>query len=190
MTCVKGKSEFLITAKMKDDTSVRLSAVKERTSRIIPPKLRQTLTVDNGKEFSGHEQLSERLQLPFYFAHACSSNERATNKNTNGLRRQFFPKKTDFRNISHHALAHVTNQLDNRPRKRLNYLTPLEVLTQAGFALLDGNSGQESKVRFFSPNGSVLKSLTLAKRTPFSGLLYQPMAINLRDVQAVHVDQE
>ena len=138
MTCVERKSGFLITSKMKDGTSARLNAAKERAFRIIPPKLRQTLTVDNGKEFAGHEQLSERLQLPIYFAHAYSSNERATNENTNGLLRQYFPKKTDFRDISHHALAHVTNRLNNRPRKRLNYLTPLEVLTKAGFALQMG----------------------------------------------------
>ena len=51
------------------------------------------------------------------------------------LLRQYFPKKTDFRDISHHALAHVTNRLNNRPRKRLHYLTPLEALNKAGFAL-------------------------------------------------------
>lgn len=135
MTCVERKSGFLITAKMKDGTSSRLNAAKERAFRSIPSELRQTLTVDNGKEFAGHEQLSERLQMAIYFAHAYSSNERATNENTNGLLRQYFPKKTDFRDISHHALAHVTDQLNNRPRKRLNYLTPLETLTKAGFAL-------------------------------------------------------
>jgi IS30 family transposase len=95
----------------------------------------RSLTVDNGKEFAGHQQLSQRLQMPIYFAHAYSSNERATNGNTNGLLRQYFPKKTDFRDISHHALAHVTDQLNNRPRKRLNYLTPLETLIKAGVAL-------------------------------------------------------
>jgi len=135
MTCVERKSGFLITAKMKDGTSARLNAAKERAFRSIPPKLRQTLTVDNGKEFAGHEQLSERLQLPIYFAHAYSSNERATNENTNGLLRQYFPKKTDLRDISHHALAYVTERLNNRPRKRLNYLTPLEAINKAGFAL-------------------------------------------------------
>ena len=135
MNCVERKSGFLITAKMKDGTSDRLNAAKERAFRIIPRKLRQTLTVDNGKEFAGHEQLSERLQIPIYFAHAYSSNERATNENTNGLLRQYFPKKTDFRDISHQALAHVTNRLNNRTRKSLNYLTPLETLIKAGFAL-------------------------------------------------------
>jgi len=115
---------------MKAATSARLNAAKERACRIIPPRLRQTLTVDDGKEFAGHQQLSQRLQIPIYFAHACSSNERATN----GLLRQYFPKKTDFRDISHHPLAHATDRLNNRPRKRLNYLTPLETLIKAGFA--------------------------------------------------------
>ena len=90
---------------------------------------------DVASAMQSREQLRERLQLPIYFAHAYSSNERATNENTNGLLRQYFPKKTDFRDISHHALAHVTNRLNNRPRKRLNYLTPLEALNKAGFAL-------------------------------------------------------
>jgi IS30 family transposase len=63
------------------------------------------------------------------------SNERATNENTNGLLRQYSPKKTGFRDISHHALAYVTARLNNRPRKRLNYLTPLETLNKVGFAL-------------------------------------------------------
>ena len=135
MTCVERKSGYLVTAKMKDGTSARLNSAKQRVFRSIPPALRLTLTVDNGKEFAAHEQLSGRLQMPVYFAHAYSSNERATNENTNGLLRQYFPKKTDFRDVSHHALAHVTERLNNRPRKRLNYLTPIEALQRAGFAL-------------------------------------------------------
>jgi len=140
MTCVERKSGFLITAKMKDGTSAWLNAAKERAFRSIPPELRQTLTVDNGKEFASHEQLSQCLGMPprcreNSFAHPYSSNERATNENTNGLLRQYFPKKTDFRDISNHALAHVTDRINNRPRKRLNYLTPLETLIKAGFTL-------------------------------------------------------
>ena len=135
MTCVERKSGYLVAANMKDGISARLNAAKERAFRSVPQKLRQTLTVDNGKEFAGHERLNQRLKMTIYFAHPYSSNERATNENTNGLLRQYFPKKTDFRDISHHALAYVTERLNNRPRKRLNYLTPLEALNKAGFAL-------------------------------------------------------
>ena len=64
-----------------------------------------------------------------------SSNERAANENTNGLLRQFFLKKTDFRDIPHRALAHVTEWLNNGPLKRLKYLTPIKALNKAGFAI-------------------------------------------------------
>lgn len=135
MTCVERKSGYLLTAKMKDGTSARLNAATERAFRGIPPNLCKTLTVDNGREFARHEQLTRRLGLPVFFAHVYSPNERAVNENTNGLLRQYIPKGTDFRDISHHMLAFVTERINNRPRKRLNYLTPSEVLKQAGFAL-------------------------------------------------------
>ena len=135
MTCVDRKSGYLLTAKMPDGTSASLNAARERAFHPIPPELRQTLTFDNGKEFAGHERLSARLEMPVYDAHACSSNERATNENTNGLLRQYFPRGTDVRDISHHELAFVTRRLNNRPRKRLNCLTPCEVLSKADIAL-------------------------------------------------------
>ncbi len=127
VTCVDRKSGYLITAKMKDGTSARLNAALERAFRDIPEELRRTLTVDNGSEFAGHEQFSRRLNLPVYFAHAYSPNERATNENTNGLLRQYIPKGTVFDEVTHQQLAFVTKRLNNRPRKRLNYLTPAEV---------------------------------------------------------------
>ena len=102
MTCVDRKSGYLLTAKMPDGTSASLNAARERAFHPIPPELRQTLTFDNGKEFAGHERLSARLEMPVYFAHAYSSNERATNANTNGPLRQYFPRGTDVRDISHH----------------------------------------------------------------------------------------
>ena len=120
MTCGERKSGFLITAKMKDGISATLNAAKARVFRIIGPELRQALTVNNGKEFARHEQLSQRLQVPpasniTGFAHVYSPNDRATNENTNGLLRQYFPKKTDFRNISRLSPSHVTARLKNRP---------------------------------------------------------------------------
>ena len=99
----------------------------ERAFRDIPEELRRTLTVDNGSEFAGHEQFSRRLNLPVYFAHAYSPNERATNENTNGLLRQYIPKGTVFDEVTHQQLAFVTKRLNNRPRKRFNYLTPAEI---------------------------------------------------------------
>ncbi len=146
------KSGYLLTAKMPDGTSASLNSAKERAFRSVPPELRQTLTVDNGKEFSGHQHLSARLGIPVYFAHAYSSNERATNENTNGLLRQYFPKGTDFRDISHHELAFVTRRPNNRPRKRLNYLTPCEVLNKAGIALRTSDVTSRTRSQLPTPH--------------------------------------
>lgn len=84
------------------------------------------MTFDNGKEFA--EQLSRSLHLEVYFALPYRSWQRGTNENTNGLLRQFFPKGTDFSRISCQEAARVETLLNERPRKRLGYRTPSEVL--------------------------------------------------------------
>ena len=86
-----------------------------------------TITVDNGKEFVLHEQITAALQAPIYFAHPYASWERGLNENTNGLVRQYFPKKHDFRTITNADVQRVAEQLNNRPRKSLGYRTPNEV---------------------------------------------------------------
>jgi len=86
-----------------------------------------TITVDNGKEFCEHEQIAAQLQTRIYFAHPYASWERGLNENTNGLVRQYFPKKYDFAGITNAALQGVENLLNNRPRKTLGYRTPNEV---------------------------------------------------------------
>src|SRR5204863_8362166 len=86
-----------------------------------------TITVDNGKEFCQHEEIAARLQARIYFAHPYSSWERGLNENTNGLVRQYFPKKYDFAKITDQELQQVEDRLNNRPRKTLGYKTPNEV---------------------------------------------------------------
>jgi len=86
-----------------------------------------TITYDNGKEFAEHYHVSERLNIQTYFADPYSSWQRGTNENTNGLIRQFFPKKMSFEKITRKQTDYVENLLNNRPRKILDYATPLEV---------------------------------------------------------------
>ena len=86
-----------------------------------------TITVDNGKEFCQHEQITAALQAPIYFAHPYASWERGLNENTNGLVRQYFPKKHDFARITNAEVHRVAELLNNRPRKTLGYRTPNEV---------------------------------------------------------------
>ncbi len=86
-----------------------------------------TITVDNGKEFCQHEEITAALQAPIYFAHPYASWERGLNENTNGLVRQYFPKKYDFKQITNADVQRVAELLNNRPRKTLGYRTPNEV---------------------------------------------------------------
>ena len=103
--------------------------LSEKTVEILYPikELIHTITGDNGKEFAEHKTISEQLELSFYFAHAYHSWERGANENTNGLIRQYIPKKTDFNTITDGYIKYVQKKLNDRPRKRLNFLTPNEI---------------------------------------------------------------
>src|SRR5712691_12701883 len=103
--------------------------VKDVSVALLAPLVDRvhTITVDNGKEFCQHEQITAALQAPIYFAHPYASWERGLNENTNGLVRQYFPKKHDFARITNADVQRVAELLNNRPRKTLGYRTPNEV---------------------------------------------------------------
>ena len=89
-----------------------------------------TITADNGKEFSFHEKIAENLNIFIYFAKPYHSWEKGAHENTNGLIRQYFPKGTDFGDITQEQVMHVQNILNSRPRKRLGDMTPKEKFKQ------------------------------------------------------------
>jgi transposase, IS30 family len=137
LTLVERKSGYLIAAKAKDRQARRIRRkIEERMAR-LPAELRHTMTFDNGKEFSEHDLLANRSGLSIYFAHPYCSWERGTIENTNGLLRQFFPKGTDFRETGPTTLDYAVRLLNQRPRRRLAYRTPNELLTQAGFTAIE-----------------------------------------------------
>jgi len=87
----------------------------------LPEVLRKSMTYDNGVEMAAHKTFTKKTKMPVYFANPYCSCERGTNENTNGLLRQYFPKRTD---LSVHSQAHlnkVARQLNERPRKRGRY---------------------------------------------------------------------
>jgi IS30 family transposase len=100
------------------------------------PDLVHTLTGDNGKEFANHVQIAEALKATFYFAHPYSAWERGTNENTNGLIRQYFPKKKDFSKITPLEAIAIAYKLNHRPRKCLDFMTPFEVFFKHSVALM------------------------------------------------------
>ena len=87
---------------------------------------RKSITYDNGTEFASHEIIERKTKAMVYFANPYHSWERGTNENTNGLIRQFFPKKTFFAKVTQVEVDRVAKLLNRRPRKRLSYLTPFE----------------------------------------------------------------
>jgi len=88
--------------------------------------LLNTITSDNGKEFAEHKTISKDLTVDFFFAKPYHSWERGANENMNGLIRQYFPKGSSFENVSDEDVQRVQDILNNRPRKKLNFLTPNE----------------------------------------------------------------
>jgi IS30 family transposase len=126
VTMVERYSRFTIIAKAPSRSAVDVSmAIMTRLVQ-YRDKL-YTLTFDNGKEFSAHATIDEILDCQSYFAHPYSSWERGLNENTNGLIRQYFPKKTDFDQIGHDQIAEVESKLNRRPRKCLDTKTPNEI---------------------------------------------------------------
>ena len=94
----------------------------------LPQTLRRTLTWDQGQEMANHAAIADAAELEIYFCDPHSPWQRASNENTNGLLRQYFPKSTDLSGYHRGYLEFVAAQLNNRPRKRLGWRTPAEAL--------------------------------------------------------------
>ena len=131
---VERRSGFLLMAKVEHKTS---AAVCDKSIGLLRPFKHcvHTLTTDNGTEFAQHAHLSKTLEAQSYFADPYSSWQRGTVENTNGLIRQYFPKKKRFEGISEFEIQFVMNRINHRPRKRLNFKTPYEVFMNEAFAL-------------------------------------------------------
>lgn len=98
----------------------------------IYAKYLKTLTLDNGKENALYGLIEGKTGLDVYFAHPYHSWERGTNENTNGLLRQYFPKKMSFKDITQEDIDKAVYELNNRPRKQLNWQTPNQVMRRIG----------------------------------------------------------
>ncbi len=129
-TLLERKTGLVCITKLQAKTAEATVSAIESRMKNLPKALRQTMTFDNGSENQKWDELQARTGVQSYFAHAYHFWERGANENVNGLIRDFFPKKTDFRNVSEVELQAVEDNLNNRPRKRLGWLTPLEALAK------------------------------------------------------------
>lgn len=131
-TVVERFSNYLILVRLEPGQN-RVIALREAlVPKLVelPEALRRSLTWDQGKEMAQHRRITIESGMRIYFADPHSPWQRATNENTNGLLRQYFPKGTDLSVYSQLDLDHVADQMNRRPRKRLNFATPYETLEE------------------------------------------------------------
>lgn len=102
--------------------------IVSKTSNLIKTNnvVMGTITYDRGIEFAEYETIARQNDSNIYFADAYSSYQRGTNENLNGLIRQYFPKRFDFKKLTQRQVTEIQDKLNNRPRKRYNYRTPVE----------------------------------------------------------------
>jgi len=126
VSVVERKSKLTLLKRVAHRTA---KAVEQALSELLQPFQQRchTITSDNGKEFANHQAIASTLKADFYFAHPYSSWERGLNENTNGLVRQYFPKKSGFSKITERDVKQVMDRLNNRPRKTLGFKTPNQV---------------------------------------------------------------
>lgn len=130
-THVERKSRYLMASLLENRKAETFNAATIPVYQQLPEGLRQTLTVDNGKEFSRFKELESSAKLKVFFADPYAAWQRGTNENTNGLLRFYFPRGTDFSQISEDELNRAVRRLNHRPRKCLDYRTPFEVMRDA-----------------------------------------------------------
>ena len=130
VTIVDRLSLMTLIAKVDSKHAELVTAATTGLLRHYKRHAAYTITADNGKEFSGHKEISKALGVDFYFAHPYSSWERGTNENTNGLIRQYLPKGTEFGPVNDDKCQFIMERLNNRPRKCLGYRTPNQVFKE------------------------------------------------------------
>ena len=127
VTLVDRQSRLTIMDKVKSkDADLVQQKIRDRLKELDEAH-RRSLTFDNGTEFARSHRLEKHLDLQLYFADPGCPYQRGTNENTNGLIRQYFPKGTDFRDITHRQVRAAEHQLNHRPRACLGFRTPHEV---------------------------------------------------------------
>ena len=139
----KGHNQAILTINDRASGVLKMTKVKSKEADVVSLAMNSllenwkpylhTITSDNGKEFAGHQEVAEALEIDYYFARPYHSWERGSNENLNGLIRQYFTKGSDFRSITEKRLAEVEEKLNNRPRKRFGFESPTFVMNQLLF---------------------------------------------------------
>ena len=127
-TLVERHSRFTLLVKVPSKDTATVVAALSRHVRRLPASLRRSLTWDRGLEMAKHKSFTVATNVKVYFCDPQSPWQRGTNENTNGLLRQYFPRKTDLSGYSQSDLDKVALRLNQRPRKTLGFETPASKL--------------------------------------------------------------
>jgi IS30 family transposase len=134
-TLVERRSRYVLLAKVANKDTASVVATLVRQVQHLPRELRRSLTWDRGKELADHKRLTLATDLEVYFCDPHSPWQRGTNENTNRLLRQYFPKGTDLSVHSQAKLNAVARELNERPRKTLQYHSPAEKFAECVAAI-------------------------------------------------------
>jgi len=130
LTHVERKSGLLLADKLERTHARYVRRMTVNRFGSIPLRHRLTVTYDNDTSFAEHSLIEREIKMSVYFAYPYHSWERGTNENTNGLLRQFYPKRTPFKDLKQEELDKIVYLINNRPRKRHSYRTPQEVFSE------------------------------------------------------------
>jgi IS30 family transposase len=134
-TLVERQTRYLQLIALPEGTEAeRVAEALAKSITTLPVKLRRSLTWDQGHEMSEHRRFSVETGVEVYFCDPRSPWQRGTNENTNGLLRQYFPRRTSLAGVTQAQLDEVADKLNRRPRKTLGFRTPAEKLAE----LIDG----------------------------------------------------
>jgi len=123
MTLVERATGYLMIVKLRSRNAEELARSASQLIQRYPGKFR-TITSDNGTEFHSYKRIEEKTGVKFYFATPYHSWERGTNENTNGLIRQYLPKRTSMARVSQRDCDRIAKKINTRPRKRYDFRTP------------------------------------------------------------------
>ena len=125
LSLVERKTGYLLLGKLADHTAATFTA---RCLQLLGTGYHpvRTITADKGSELAGHREIEREIRAAFYFATPYHAWERGTNENTNGLIRQFAPKRQSLAGLTQRDCTRIAQRLNSRPRKRLGYQTPEE----------------------------------------------------------------
>jgi IS30 family transposase len=130
MTLVERATGYLVIRKLRSRNARELARSASRLIEQHPGKFK-TITADNGTEFHSYKRIEAKTDVKFYFATPYHSWERGTNENTNGLIRQYLPKRTSMAKITQRDCDRIALKLNTRPRKRYGFRTPKEIFDAA-----------------------------------------------------------